>query len=212
MPLSLRLLPLALLVLAACPSPGPGSPDAGSQEIPDLCDTAEEALTSSECELVLGATLERYISVPGDKDWYSVRMPATLGPRALLRVQAGYAVQSTAVNLSVSLLREDGQQAVAERQVDAHGQGAPRPVEIIIPFSEPGARLLLLLGDEPAIPSRPAFDTRAPYFLKVEVLENPDANEPNDTTPTPLALADQGGVLLGSATGYLATKGDVDQF
>ncbi|MBN1203923.1 MAG: cell-cell cohesion protein MtsF [Myxococcaceae bacterium] len=210
-----RLLPLAsLLLLAACPGeePDPG-PDGGTEPIPDLCNSREEALSEANCELTVGQQLERHISEPGDRDWYSVRIPANANPRTLVRVTAGYLAASTAVNLSVNLLREDGQSSLA-RAVDAHGQGAPKPVEIILPFSEPNARLLLLLADEPTSPTRPNFDARSPYFVKVEVLENPDTQEPNDTPEqaTGLTLQTQGNVQVGTSTGYLATTNDVDRF
>ncbi|QRN95485.1 cell-cell cohesion protein MtsF [Archangium violaceum] len=210
----LRLLPLVFLVLTACPSQNPDdSSDAGEQEVPDLCNTREEALTSAECQLTLGQPLERYISFGGDSDWYSVQMPADVGPRSLVRVTAVYTTPITAVNLAVSLLKEDGG-ALAPRLVDSHGQGQPRPIEFVVPFAQPGAKLLLLLSDEAANPSRPGFDARNPYTLTVEVLDNPDANEPNDTADkaTPVALTNQGGVLAGSGSGYLATAGDVDRF
>lgn len=214
MHIPVRLLPLVLLVLTACPQGSDGTPDAGEQEIADLCNSREEALSSPDCQLTPGVPLEdRYLSFENDTDWYSVQLPSNLGPRSLLRVTAVYPVPITAVNLSVSLLREDGS-AVAPRRVDVHGQGQPRPVEFLLPFSEPGARLLLLLGDEPANPSRPGYDARNPYSLTVEVLDNPDANEPNDTAAaaTPVPLTSQGGVLVGSTSGYLATAGDVDRF
>lgn len=210
-----RLLSLALLVLAACSSSSGGddTPDAGEQGLPpDVCNTREEALASAECQLVLGQEVERYISTAGDQDWYSVQLPATAGARTLVRVTAGYRAPSTAVNLDVSLLRESG--GSLGRVVDAHGQGAPRPVELLLPFGEANAKLLLLLGDAPAVPSRPGFDARNKYFVKVEVVENPDANEPNDTAAqaTPVALTAQNGISQGSATGYIATTGDVDTF
>jgi hypothetical protein len=208
------LLSLALLVLTACSGDGDGGPsDGGPDAIVDRCNSREEALSQAQCELTLGQELQAYISEERDQDWYSVRIPATANPRTLVRVTAGYLAQSTAVNLAVGLLREDGQVSLA-RKVDAHGQGAPRPVEIILPFSEPNARLLLLLADEPAIPSRPNFDARSPYFVKVEVLDNPDVNEPNDTAQaaTPLTLTPQGGAQTATTTGYLATAGDVDRY
>ncbi|MFL5358652.1 cell-cell cohesion protein MtsF [Archangium sp.] len=216
MPTSVRLLPLVLLVLTACPSKPEDTPDAGEQEVADLCNSQQEALSSSACQLTLGQPLEdRYLSFGGDTDWYSVQLPATPGSRSLLRVTAVYLAPITAVNLSVSLLRQDGS-ALAPRKVDVHGQGLPRPVEFLLPLSgaDQGAKLLLLLGDEPSNPSRPGFDARNPYSLTVEVLENPDTNEPNDTaaSATPVALTNQGGVLVGSASGYLATAGDVDRF
>ena len=209
-----RLLPLAsLLLLTACPEEGgPDEPDGGGSEmLPDPCTNKEEALSLAECELVLNQQLQGHISFAGDQDWYSVRVPATANARTLLRITAGYLAQSTAVNLSVTLLREDGQMSLS-RKVDNHGQGAPRPVEMILPFSEPNARLLLLLDDDPIIPSRPQFDARSPYFVKVEVLENPDVNEPNDTQPTALNLQAQGPVQVATASGYLATTNDVDRF
>jgi hypothetical protein len=208
-----RLLPLALLVLTACPNDPEGPPDAGEQEVPDLCNSQEEALSSSECQLVLGQEMERYISFGGDQDWYSVQMPSTVGVRSLVRVTALYATSATAVNLSVKFQRENGTALVTEK-VDMHGQGQPRPIEFTIPFTEPGARLLLLISDKPSNPSRPGFDARNPYILKVEVLENPDSLEPNDTaaTATPVALTNQNGVLVGSGSGFLATPGDVDRF
>ncbi len=142
-----------------------------------------------------------------------MRIPATANARTLLRITAGYIAQSTPVNLAVGLLREDGQASLA-RKVDNHGQGAPKPVEIILPFSEPNARLLLLLADEPAVPSRPQFDARSPYSVKVEVLDNPDTNEPNDAPgqATALNLQAQGAVQVATTSGYLATTNDVDRF
>ncbi len=208
-----RLLPLVLLVLTACPKGPDETPDAGEQEVADLCNTREEALGSAECQLEPGQALERHISFGGDKDWYSVRLPSTLGPRSLVRIIGGYDAQATAVNLAISLLREDGTE-LAPRKVDRHGQGAPKPLEFIVPFSEPGARLLLLVSDEPANPSRPGFDARNTYSLAVEVVENPDVQEPNDTVAqaTPLTLTNQNGILVGTGTGFLATAGDVDRF
>jgi hypothetical protein len=217
-----RLLPLAsLLLLAACPGEEPpDDPDGGTVDRPDPCNSREDALTKPECELTLGQQVEGYISFvadsvhpTSDQDWFSVRIPATANARTLLRINAGYLAQSTAVNLAVGLLREDGQVSLA-RKVDNHGQGSPRPIEIILPFTEPNARLLLLVADEPTIPSRPQFDARAPYFLKVEVLENPDANEPNDSPQqaTALNLQAQGPVQVATTSGYLATADDVDRF
>jgi hypothetical protein len=215
-----RLLPLAsLLLLAACPGDGgPDEPDGGTQLRADPCNSRDDALNKPECELTLGQQVEDYISFAkdqdhpeSDQDWFSVRMPPTTNPRTLLRITAGYIAQSTPVNLALGVLREDGQTALA-RKVDNHGQGAPKPVEIILPFSEPNVRLLLLLEDAPTVPSRPQFDARSPYFVKVEVLDNPDTNEPNDTQPTPLDLQAQGAVQVATTSGYLATTNDVDRF
>lgn len=212
---SVRLLPLALLVLTACSSsPGGNTPDGGDGLPPDVCNTRDEALSSADCQLAQGVEVQRYISTsdPVDQDWYSVQLPATAGPRTLVHVTAGYRAQSTAVNLSVTMLTEEGQ--ALERKVDAHGQGAPQQVEMLVPYGQPNAKLLLLVGDAPTVTTHPNFDARNPYFIKVEVVENPDTNEPNDTQAqaTPLTLTAQNGIQVASATGTLATAGDVDRF
>jgi len=68
--------------------------------------------------------------------------------------------------------------------------------------------LMIMVQDQ----SGKNFDWRNPYTLKVEVVDDPDTNEPNDTTPTPLPLNNTGAALVGTATGFLATTDDVDEF
>ncbi|WP_224370263.1 cell-cell cohesion protein MtsF [Hyalangium versicolor] len=211
-----RLLPLAsLLLLAACSGDGGDpDPDAGQELPPDLCNNRDEALSQPDCQLTLGQEVQRYISSAGDQDWYSVQIPATANARTLLHINAGYKAQSTAVNLSVNLLRADGSQSSLALKVDNHGQGAPKPVDIILPFTEPNAKLLLLVEDKPAIANRPQFDARSPYSLTVSVQDNPDTHEPNDTQAqaTALTLQPQNGVEVATSTGFLATTNDVDRF
>ncbi len=175
-------------------------------ELPDLCNSRDEALNDPQCALTLGEARTAYLSFAGDQDWYSAAMPSNLDARSLVRVTGGYGAPNTAVNLSLNLLREDGQLSLA-RRIDSHGQGAPKPVDMVVPFTQSGARLLLLVSDE-----KTAFDVKSQYQVKVEVLQNPDANEPNDTTATAIPLAAQGAVLSGQQSGYLATDDDVDRF
>jgi hypothetical protein len=202
----------AALALVGCvKDPPPEEEEDAGTPPPDVCNSREEALTLPECQLILGQVRADYLSFAGDQDWFSFQVPADANARTLLHLTGGYAVPNTAVNLALNLLREDGQTSLA-RKSDRHGQAAPRPVDIILPFAEPNARLVVLVSDDPVVTSRPNFDLRAPYQLMVEVVEDPDANEPNDTTPTPILLTDQGGVLRGAQGGYLATNGDVDQF
>lgn len=173
---------------------------------PDVCNTADEALTDAACALTLGQTQRELIGAAGDVDWYVVEMPAGLTGRSLLHVQAGYSVPATAVNLSVNVLRADNTSIT--NAVDLHQQGAPKALDLIVPFSESSAKLLVLVSDS----ARRRFDARSPYSLMVEVVENPDVNEPNDTTPTPIPLSAQGSSMAGSQSGYLATANDVDRF
>ncbi|MHB8877666.1 MAG: cell-cell cohesion protein MtsF, partial [Myxococcaceae bacterium] len=206
------------LLLSACPTPEPVCEDDtdpacgydAGQPPPDECNTREEALELSQCRVALEVAREAYISFAGDSDWYLVEMPGTLTARSLVHVSGGYAAPNTAVNLALGLLREDGSVSLA-RGVDHHGQAAPKPVELVVPFSEQNAKLLVLVQDENAA-GKANFDAKQPYTFTVSVVENPDSNEPNDSTPTALTLAAQGAVLVGQQTGYLATADDVDRF
>ncbi|MEW5743231.1 MAG: cell-cell cohesion protein MtsF [Myxococcota bacterium] len=176
---------------------------------PDVCNTQEEALTSPACELGLGQVQRELIGAPGDLDWYLVQVPAGVDDRTLLHVNAGYSVPATAVNLSVNVLRLDGTSVVNGK--DAHGAGAPKAVDLILPFNEASTKLLVLVSDATA-GGRKNYDARSPYSLMLEFVQNPDVNEPNDTTPTPIPLTAEGASMKGSQTGYVATENDVDRF
>ena len=200
-----------LLALCACSKSGGSglTPDGGPP--PDVCNSLDEALGQSGCQLTLGTAHPDYISVPGDQDWFSVTTPATMDARSLVHVTAGYGVPNTPVDLTVNLMKSDGRTSLA-RGVDDHGQGSPKPVDLIVPYSVPNDKLVVLLADEAVNPAAPNYDVRNPYSVKVEVLQDPDVNEPNDTTPTTITLTSAGGVSSGSSTGYLSTANDVDRF
>ncbi|NVJ17001.1 hypothetical protein [Myxococcus sp. AM010] len=223
MPTSVRLLPLALLVLAACSSGGGETPDAGTPVVEDLCNSREEALTRPECELKPGEPLERFLALDsepraGDQDWYRVVLPPGTNARTLLNVNGTYLASSTAVNLSVTILgpQLDGTEGALAKKEDKHAQGAPRPVDIVLPLRDglESQTLLVLVQDAPDVPSRPNYDARSKYRLTVRIDQNPDAQEPNDTpeTATPLVLTQSGEMLMGASTGYLATDNDVDHY
>ncbi|NBD07737.1 hypothetical protein FOF48_01370 [Corallococcus sp. Z5C101001] len=216
MRLRTRLLPLALLLLAACSSGGDENPDGGTGVVEDLCNSRDEALTNPDCELKPGVALERYLALTGDvkagdEDWYSIRIPSTANARTLVHITATYLASSTPVNLSVTVTEKDKNTALVSKS-DQHGSGAPKPVDIVLPYGTPDTQLIVVVRDAPVNPTRPAYDARNPYRLTVELIENPDTNEPNDVTPTPIALNAQGAVQVGTAKGYLATDGDVDRF
>ncbi|WP_426749323.1 hypothetical protein [Myxococcus sp. Y35] len=223
MPTYVRLLPLTLLVLAACKSGGDETPDAGTTVVEDLCNSREEALSRPECELKPGEPLERLLALEseprgGDQDWYRIVLPPGTNARTLLNVNGTYLASSTAVNLSITILGPlpDGKEGSLAKKEDKHAQGAPRPVDIVVPLRDgmAGQTLLVLVQDAPDNPSRPNFDARNPYRLSLRIDQNPDEQEPNDTqeTATPLVLTQSGEMLMGAATGYLATDNDVDHF
>lgn len=179
----------------------PGPPPA------DACNTRDDAVNVAECELKLGVIRSEFIGLPGDVDWFSARMPSGLTGRSLLHVSGGFNTPATPVNLSINVLRESGQSIATV--VDKHGQAAPRPIDLTVRFAESGSRLLLLVGDDQ---NGKHFDYRSPYGLKVEVVDDPDTNEPNDVNPTPIPLAGGADRLAGSQKGYLATTDDIDRF
>lgn len=191
---------------------------------PDFCNSQAEAEADSvNCHLNVttggvgnraiktGAYISRLSDAGVDQDWYFAQAPGGLSARSLLHIGGGYSAAQTAVNFSVNVLRvaSDGGFLSVATGIDRHGAAAPRPIDLIVPFDQSNARLFALVADEGAS-GQNRVDNRSTYSLFMEIIENPDVNEPNDTTPTPIALA--GAPLQGSGTGYLATNDDVDVF
>lgn len=192
--------------------------DAGSLPV-DSCNSAESAKSDPACKLTLCQDLEAFISTVDDGgidvDFYSVTMPAGLTARSLLTVKAGYGgVPQTAVNFSVNVLREQsdgGLGAIASGSDRRMGAAVPKNVEITQPFADSSAQLIVRVSDVGGV-ALPRVDNKNPYKLNVCVIDNPDVNEPNDMTPTPITLTAANGVQQGTSSGYLATNDDVDRF
>jgi hypothetical protein len=218
------------LAVTACPPPTPTECIEGDEDVcdagtlpPDFCNSPEEAEADSvNCHLTVttggeparksGVYLSRLPDGGRDQDWYFAQLPG-LTPRSLLHVNGGYSAPQTAVNFSLNVLTAsaDGGLASIATAIDRRtGGAAPRPVDIVMPFSQSNAKLFLLVADE--LGPQVRVDNRNPYSLFVEVIENPDVNEPNDTTPTAIPLSPMGGVPTGTQSGYLATNDDVDLF
>jgi hypothetical protein len=210
---------------ASCPPCEDGTelscPDAGGLP-PDFCNSKEEAeADSTNCHLTVttgGAApqckQEVYISRLADggvdQDWYFAQMPGNLTPRSLLHVNGGYLVPQTAVNFSLNVLKDPGgggALTTVANGIDAHGAAAPKPVNLIVPFSESNARLFVVVGDQGAN-GPPKVDNRNTYSVCMEIIDNPDQNEPNDMTPTTIPLTGN----MGTSGGFLATNDDVDNF
>lgn len=211
------------LFLFACPPPvsecingdEPSCEDAGALP-PDFCNSKDEAESdSTNCHLTLTERktdlyLSRLEDGGIDQDWYFVQLPGGLSGRSLLHVNGGYQAPQTAVNFTINVLKDDnGTLKTVMTGVDHHGAAAPKLVDLITPFGEPNAKLWVLVNDE-AGGGQNRVDNRNPYSLMMEVLDNPDVNEPNDTTPTAITLAAAAGGSQGTSTGYLATDNDVD--
>lgn len=191
---------------------------------PDFCDSQAEADSDSEhCHLTVndatgdarktGVYISRLLDGGVDRDWYLAKMPSGLGDRSLLHVNAGYQVPQTAVNFSVNVLTAGSNGALTSIAAanNDHGAAAPKPVDIVIPFGTSGANVYLLVGDNRS-DAQHQVDNRNPYSVFVQVMDNPDTNEPNDTTPTVIPLTNSGAEQSGSVTGYLATTDDKDLY
>lgn len=228
---SLRVCAAALVAagLSACPPPNTECID-GTEETcdagappPDFCNSQEEAdQDSANCHLTVttggaepslkeGVYLSRLEDGGVDRDWYVAQLP-TLTPRSLLHINGGYQVPLTAVNFQINVLKQgaSGVTSIATAVDRRAGGAAPKPVDIILPFSESNAKLYLLVSDEGGAQVR--VDNRNTYSLYVEVEENPDTNEPNDETATTVTLAPGNGGQEGMTSGYLATTNDVDLY
>lgn len=226
----------ALLVATGCPQPldcekTPDDPkcEPDASLPPDFCNSQQEALSdSANCHLTVEKVTtalagqrkgDVFISTLADggvdKDWYFAQMPGTLTQRSLLHINAGYQAPQTAVNFSVNVLGDgpDGGLTSVVTGVDRHGAAAPKPVDLIIPFSQQNAKLYVLVGDEGVGPAL-RVDNRNAYSVLVEVLENPDQNEPNDTTATaiPLAAGPNNSQTGTNNSGFLGTNDDVDLY
>ncbi len=208
----------------ACPD-GEDCTDAGALP-PDFCNSRAEADSDSvNCLLVVndatGTTRKTDVFISrlpdggADQDWYLAPMPSTLTARSLLHVNAGYSAPQTQVNFSVNILTEgaNGQLTSIGTASDNHGSAAPKPVDLIMPFSTPNAKVYLLVGDLGG-DNKIRVDNRNPYSVLVQVRDNPDSHEPNDTaaTATTITTASAGDGVEGTSTGYLATPDDVDEY
>jgi len=202
----------SLLLALGCSKSNPGdNEDAGGPPV-NQCPTRDAALSNPACVLVLGQVRTDYIRSANDQVWYTFTTPANAGPRTLIHITAGYSAPSTPVNLSMNILQVSGGTSLS-RMVDNHQQAAPRPLDMIIRYAQPNAQLLVFFSDQPGSTGRPGFDPRNQFSVKAEIVDDPDLNEPNDVTPTPIPLTNQGGILVGSNNrGYLATNDDIDLF
>ncbi len=219
------------VVLFACPAPplkcDPEVDDCDDGGVPpDICNSAVEATTNPLCKAVVGegcpaarmgqdagiiyGGITTLLDGGRDTDYYFAQLPDGLNARCLLHVSAGYSVPQTAVNLSVNVLKEDQTQSIMAG-IDRHGAAAPKFVDLITPFTQSGAKIFVQLADEAATVQN-KVDNRNQYSLRIEVSENPDPNEPNETTATAIPLTASGDGVEGKSFGYLATADDVDTY
>jgi hypothetical protein len=208
---------------------------------PNTCTSADAALNNPNCQLTLGEWVQGYIAVTQEQVWYGAKL-GTLDARSIGHVIAGYFPPAdpdagwvpppyadgspywdggsapncqtdgfnTAVNLTLNILQQDGETSVTGA-ADVHGTACPVPMDTTFRYTMSDSSLILVLEDN----TGSGVDTKNQYSLWLDMLEDPDVNEPNDTpqTATPIQLTTGGGgVESGQSGGYLATPGDLDYF
>jgi len=116
---------------------------------------------------------------------------------------------NTAVNLTLNVLEQDGQTSVTTAS-DVHGQSCPVPMDTTFRYTQSDTSLIVVLEDN----TGSGVDAQHEFSLWLDMLDDPDVNEPNDTpaTATPITLSTAGGIASGQSGGYLATPGDLDYF
>ncbi|MGO8971437.1 MAG: hypothetical protein ACLQDQ_17920 [Myxococcaceae bacterium] len=208
---------------------------------PNTCTSADAALNNPSCQLTLGEWKQGYIGLPQEQVWYGAKL-GTLDARSIGHVIAGYFPPAdadsgyipppyadgspyqdggvlppncqtdgfnTAVNLTLGILQQDGETSVTTG-ADIHGTACPVPMDFTFRYTQSDTSLIVVLEDNTGV----GTDTKNQYSLWLDMLEDPDVNEPNDTpqTATPIPLTTTGGVASGQNGGYLATPGDMDYF
>ena len=212
---------LVLLLAVGCIKGEVGDPPVAVITHPDLnCNTSQDAAANAECRLTLGKASTEYIQQQGDKDWWVVNV-GTLPPRAIVHVVAGYqpgpgqdaGTFNTAVNLTINVLDSSngtlgGSLATGS---DVHGSNPPSLIDLTFRYTTNNNDLYILIQDD----TGRKYDDLSPYSIFVEVISDPDTNEPNDTpataTPITLSAAPKGGVQ-GTNGGFISTPGDLDYY
>ena len=202
---------LSLLGLFACKGTlGNDQGDAGGAP-PNLCASMNDALNKTQCQLTAGQDVSDYIRSDGDQVWYSFIIPSTITVRNLIHVTAAYRVPYTPVNLVANLLQDDGLTSLISR-VDNHGQGLPHPLDMLVRYTVPNRRVLLTFSDLADGTGRHHFDPVNPFTFRLELITDPNPNDPNNVIPTPIITTNQGGILVGSTYGYLVTDNELHKY
>ncbi len=185
---------LALIWILACSQPV----DTGAVDTePDTDSACPWDDDSAQAPTEVQGEVQGYLCPRGDQDWYRVQLG---GQEELLQVSLSLGdAPISPVQLTWAVWEATGAEVVgqpgAEEQAEA---GAPLS---LVHGLEPGTWLVQVRdvgGDDE--------DTRHPYTLSVQGLEDPDDNEPNDqqSQATPLGSA--------PTSGQISFRGDVDWF
>lgn len=195
----------AAAALAGCSKETTPQTDAG---VPvNNCASWSQAASNSDCALTSGQGKQGIIATEGDQGWFVLDVPAPLAARSLLSVTASYGdnAKRTPVTLSINVLSADGKSSIGQASADrAHGA---YDAQLVTRLAAAGRYFIQVSN---ASGEDAAKETRFPYTLTATQVSDPDANEPNDDAPAPIALAGCEQDLV--VRGAFATSGDRDRF
>ncbi len=155
-------------------------------------------------DATLGAPVEGTLCPFRDSDGYRV-VVSNAGD--VIRMHLSMATNLTAVEPSIIVLKDNGSPAADPTDIQARdiGKSAGEPVDFVTAhrIAEAGTYIVVVRDAEG---QDDGFDNFNPYTLVVDVLPDPDSNEPNNTAETATPLS------AGTSTGIIATSGDQDWY
>ena len=112
---------------------------------------------------------------------------------------------NTAVNFQINVL--DSNNGTLPASPASRDRTAPIPTVLTSPSTKNANDIYILVQDAAQL-----NPTTSLYFVKVEVVTDPDSNEPERHSATATTLTPGGANTPGTQTGFMATPGDVDYF
>lgn len=198
-------LPLALLSTACPPPPDPppDDPPPVGQCVVEANAPLQRGFDSAE-PLELGAVVEGTLCPQRDNDGYRVVVDS---PESVIVVTLSMTTNITNIEPAYSIFLDDGSE-----QPPAIGTGedplsaAQGHITNFTAFHrvEVAGEYVIVVADKDGFDDR--FDNTNPYSLTVDVVPDPDGNEPNNTPEAAAPLAP------GTTAGIIATLGDDDWY
>lgn len=185
---------IALALLVACQQPVDTGPDDSAQDTDSACPWDTDSIDQPTA---LDGELQGYLCPRGDQDWYQVQLT---GSQTLLEVGLSLGdAPISPVQLTWGVWDATGTDVIGQPGPEEQAE-AGSPLSLVHGL-EPGTWLVQIRdvgGDDE--------DTRHPYTLTVQGMDDPDTHEPNDdaSQATPAES--------GPMSGRISFRGDEDWF
>lgn len=184
------------VVAGACQDSGQ-EPDP-TPEPEDTCEVDLVFDADSALPLEVGAEATGVLCPARDADWYRFSVEGT---NKIARITLSMDTAITAVEPGYSLFDGQGNPlGISARHPD---RSPGEPVNFTGAHALDAGDYIVVVADVEGFDQN--FDISNAFTLRVDVVDNPDAAEPNDTPETATALVD-------TATGLIGTTGDEDWF